>query len=213
MFVDRAPIGRQESTFATYVIVCWCAPFIICARQNTCRVMPWSHLSIAMLELPTQRVLRDECCETAVQAVWHGCTDGGLVSDARPLFILLVCAALRGALPEGVWAFSRATWPLIGVTYVAAGYAHFALEKVCQGGSCRRVHPKALALLTRRPTQHGVDAPSCRQPSRLQWKMILLIALPLRPNADCRSRMRQHLSKGADTLHFDTSVLFDHCHQ
>jgi uncharacterized membrane protein len=38
-----------------------------------------------------------------------------------------VAPALEQALP-GLFAFSRATWPLLGATYVAAGVAHFTAK-------------------------------------------------------------------------------------
>ena len=41
----------------------------------------------------------------------------------------LVAPALKGATPDFLWSLSRATWPAIGLTYVAAGYAHFAIEQ------------------------------------------------------------------------------------
>ena len=39
----------------------------------------------------------------------------------------VLAPALEAALPDFM-AFSRSTWPLLGTTFVAAGYAHFALH-------------------------------------------------------------------------------------
>ena len=39
----------------------------------------------------------------------------------------VVAPALEAAVPS-LFAFSRATWPLLGLTYVAAGVAHFSLH-------------------------------------------------------------------------------------
>ena len=40
----------------------------------------------------------------------------------------IIGPAIEHAIPD-LFAFSKATWPLLGVTYVAAGVAHFSLEK------------------------------------------------------------------------------------